>query len=150
MFSARSTEALSITGRSQPTAIVTPDKRINDGHTSLPRHCDGHKSLPRNMHPMRSFSVPTPPPLGPKSPGGPTPKHQIGMYHPVDLIPIDNISNFYEIIYFFNYIYQQTKWGFYNLQILPKFTKLINLIYLKSLTFTLLLICRGENILQIT
>lgn len=74
---ARSTEALSITGRSQPTAIVTPDKRINDGHTSLPRHCDGHKSLPRNMHPMRSFSVPTPPPLGPKSPGGLTPKHQI-------------------------------------------------------------------------
>ncbi|XP_052084439.1 neogenin-like isoform X3 [Mytilus californianus] len=73
---ARSTEALSITGRSQPTAIVTPDKRINDGHKSLPRHCEVHKSLPRNMHPMRSFSVPTPPPLGHKH-GGLTPKHQI-------------------------------------------------------------------------
>ncbi|CAG2255427.1 NEO1 [Mytilus edulis] len=72
-----STEALSITGRSQPTAIVTPDKRINDGHKSLPRHCEvHHKSLPRNMHPMRSFSVPTPPPLGHKH-GGLTPKHQI-------------------------------------------------------------------------
>lgn len=84
MFSARSTEALSITGRSQPTAIVTPDKRINDGHKSLPRHCEvHHKSLPRNMHPMRSFSVPTPPPLGHKH-GGLTPKHQIGMYLPID------------------------------------------------------------------
>lgn len=80
VISARSTEALSITGtdRSQPTAIVTPDKRSNDGYKSLPRHSSEGLCLPRKMHPMRSFSIPTPPPLGQK-PGAPVPKH-IGRY----------------------------------------------------------------------
>ncbi|XP_033725655.1 neogenin-like isoform X3 [Pecten maximus] len=60
--------------KGQPTAIISPDQQ-------LPGECEEHKSLPRSLHrhPLRSFSVPSPPPPGsnPLSSVALTPKHQI-------------------------------------------------------------------------
>lgn len=61
----------------QPTAIISPDQQQSS-------EGEGNKSLPRSLHrhPLRSFSVPSPPPHGSKPLSGVhhTPKHQIGMY----------------------------------------------------------------------